>query len=129
MNLNDIIKEEIDRFIGENQFAYHVTRRKNLPSIQKTGLEPKVPEDFGLVGDKRGVYLFKTYDDMVNGLYNWLGMRIEDWEETHGEEYDEIGLKIDMNKINPDSIEDSVDYEWIVTETIQPEAIIELIEI
>lgn len=129
MGLKDIIKEEIDRFVGENQFAYHVTRRENLPSIYKRGLLPRVPEDFGLVGDKKGIYLFKKYDDMENAFYNWLGMWIEDWEETHGEDYDEVALKIDMSKIYPESIEDSVDYEWIVTETIPPEAIIKVIEV
>lgn len=129
MKIINIIKEEIDRFVGENQFAYHVTRRENLPSIYKRGLLPRVPEDFGLVGDKKGIYLFKTYDDMENAFYNWLGMWIEDWEETHGEDYDEVALKIDMSKIYPESIEDSVDYEWIVTETIPPEAIIKVIEV
>jgi hypothetical protein len=127
--ISNIINEEIQNFIGENQFGYHVTRRKNLPSINKIGLEPRVPEDFGMEGDIKGVYLFKNYDDMINALYNWLGERIEEWEEEYGEEYDEVGLKIDLNQINPENIHDTVEYEWTITETIPPEAIVEILKV
>jgi hypothetical protein len=129
MNLKNVISEEIDKLTGEGQYAYHVTRRANLPSIKSKGLEPKVPEDFGPEGDIKGVYLFKTYDDMINALYNWLGERIDEWEEETGEDYDEIALKIDMTKIDPNDIQDTVEYEWTVTETIPPEAIIGVLNV
>lgn len=125
MNIRQVINEEIMK----HGYGYHVTRRVNLPSIKKVGLEPKVPEDFGPDGDEKGVYLFKTYDDMINALYNWLGERIEEWEEESGEEYDEIALKINLSHIDPQNIHDTVEYEWTVTETIPPEAIVEILEI
>lgn len=123
MNIIKIINEEI----MNRGYGYHVTRRVNLPSIKKIGLEPRVPEDFGPDGDMKGVYLFKTKEDMVTGLYQWLGERIDDWEEEHEEEYDEVALKVDMSYISPENIHDTVDYEWTVTQVIPPEAIVEII--
>ena len=67
--MSDDIRKMIDKvknfkqFVNENvnepKFAFHVTRRKNLNSIKKKGLEPLVPKDYGTDGDVKGVYLFK----------------------------------------------------------------------
>ena len=124
----DIINEEILDHSNESQFGYHVTNFKNVPSIMRKGLEPRVPEDFGIDGDEKGVYLFKSKNDMENALMNWMGERIEEWEEEHGEEYQEVALKIDLNKLNPEKIKDSVGFEWIVTETIPPNAFVEILK-
>jgi hypothetical protein len=118
-SVRQIIKEEVDK-MGT---AYHVTRRKNLPSIFSNGLEARVPEDYGDAGDTKAVYLFKTIEDAKNALYQWMGERIEDWEEETGEEYDEVLLQVDLSKIDPFDIMDSVDYEWTVITDIPPEAI------
>lgn len=123
----DIINEEILNFSDDDRFGYHVTNHKNIPSIMKKGLEPRVPEDFGIDGDEIGVYLFKSKDDMETALMNWMGERIEEWEEEHGEKYQEVALKIDLSKLNPENIKDSVGFEWIVKETIPPEAIIDVL--
>lgn len=108
--------------------AYHVTRRKNLKSIMKKGLIPSIPLDYGTNGDIEGVYLFKTIDDAKTALYNWLGERIEEWEEENDAEYDEVLLKIDISDLDSYLI-DSVEYEWICTCTIQPNKILDVIEI
>lgn len=110
-----------------NTIAYHVTRRSNLDSIRNIGLEPRIPKDFGLEGDVKGVYLFKTIDDVENSLYNWLGERIDEWEEETGEEYDEIVLKIDLTGLEKELI-DSVEYEWTCITTIESHRIIDVIE-
>jgi hypothetical protein len=106
-------------------YGYHVTSRKNLESIMETGLEPRVPEDYGVDGDIKGVYLFKTIDDCQNALFNWLGERIEEWEEENDEEYDEVVLKVKLDGLD---LLDSVEFEWTCLEQIDPERIIEIIE-
>lgn len=128
--ISKIIHEEINEIVKlkkGQQIGYHVTRRKSLESIKQIGLQPRVPEDFGEEGDIEGVYIFKTYDDMDNALWNWMGERIEDWEEENDEEYDEIALKIDMTQISLEDIWDTAGFEWTVRNTIPPQAIIEVI--
>ena len=117
--------ESINEDVDMNKIGYHVTRRLNLPSIKRNGLLPQVPEDYGDSGDIEGVYLFKSLDDAQNALYNWLGERIEDWEEENDEDYDEVILKVDLSGLN---LIDSVEYEWISTDIIEPNRIIDVLE-
>lgn len=127
----DHVKQFYD-FLVEQQsdmtFAYHVTRRKNLNSIKKKGLIPKIPKDYGINGDIKGVYLFKTIDDTKNALYNWLGERIEEWEEENDKEYDEVVLKINITGLEEHLI-DSVEYEWTCLVNIEPTRIVDILEI
>lgn len=126
----DIVKP-FDMFVNENinnpKFAYHVTRRKNIRSIMKKGLEARVPIDYGTEGDIKGVYLFKTVEDTQNALYNWLGERIEEWEEENDKEYDEVVLKVNIEGLEEYLI-DSVDYEWTCVVDIEPSRVVEVIE-
>ena len=108
-----------DKFIG-----YHVTRRKNLKSILKNGIEPRIPKDYGDTGDIKGVYLFKSLEDTETALYSWLGERIEDWEEENDKEYDEVVLAINIKDLD---LFDSVEYEWICLEDIKPDRIIDIL--
>ena len=105
------------------RYGYHVTSSSNISSIMKNGLEPRVPEDYGAKGDVKGVYLFKTLEDVQTALEQWLGERIEEWEEETGQEYDEVILKIDMSNIDHWAIIDTSPYEWTITDIIPPEAI------
>lgn len=120
-------KQFINEQVSEYKFAYHVTRRKNLTSIKKKGLNPRIPVDYGIDGDVKGVYLFKTIEDTENALFNWFGERIEDWEEENDKEYDEIVLKINISGLE-DHLIDSVEYEWICLVNIEPSRIIDIIE-
>lgn len=121
------IHECLNEQINEPKFAYHVTRRKNIPSIKKKGLEPRIPKDYGIDGDIKGVYLFKTIEDTENALYNWLGERIEEWEEENNKEYDEVVLKINISELEEHLI-DSVEYEWICIINVEPSRIVDIIE-
>lgn len=105
--------------------AYHVTDERNIKSIMKQGLIPKVPEDFAQNGDVQGVYLFKTKDDMDNALYNWFGERIEEWEEENDKTYKETCLTVDLTGLELYLV-DSVEYEWTCTTTITPDRIIKI---
>lgn len=108
-------------------FAYHVTRRKNLSSIKRKGIKPRVPTDYGDNGDAKAVYLFKTEDDTKTALSQWLGERIDDWEEENNKEYDEIVLKININGLEEDLI-DTVEYEWTCLVKIEPSRIVDVLE-
>lgn len=55
---------------------YHVTPEKFVPSILKRGIKAKVPAN----EDERGVYLFKSLDDAVEAIMNWLGDRFDEDE-------------------------------------------------
>ena len=100
--------------------AYHVTSKHNLDSIMKNGLEARVPEDFGEHGDTKGVYLFKTIDDAKTALTQWLGERIDDWEEETGEEYDEVLLHVNITGLE---CLDTVEFEWTCLEDITADRI------
>jgi hypothetical protein len=103
--------------------AYHVTNLKNLKNILDIGLVTKVPEDYGDKGDEKGVYLFKSRDDMNNAVANWFGERIEEWEEESGESYKEIEIIVDITGLD---MLDSVEFEWTVLEDISPDRIIDV---
>ncbi len=121
----DFIKEKNSSKLN---VAYHVTRKENLPSIFEKGLEPRIPTDYGLDGDIKGVYLFKTLDDTKNALYNWLGERIEEWEEENDQDYNEVVLVINIDGLENHLI-DTVEYEWTCMVTIEPERILNTIEV
>lgn len=123
-NFNLVLKEDVQNPL----IGFHVTRRKNLNSIKKKGIEPKVPWDYGTSGDVKGVYLFKNLDDTKNALYNWFGERIEEWEEENDKEFDEVCLKVDLSGLEEYLI-DSVEYEWTCVVNIDPTRIIEVFEI
>lgn len=125
--MSEDIREMNDEVKNCNEFAYHVTRRTNLNLIKKKGLEPRIPNDYGISGDVKGVYLFKTIEDTQNSLYNWFGERIEEWEEENDKEYDEVVLKINITGLK-DSLINSVEYEWTCLAIIEPSRIVEVIE-
>ena len=62
---------------------YHVSLLRNLKSIMKVGLEPRIGERSKEIGEtEKAVYLFPTIDDMNCALGQWLG----DW---YNDEYGE----------------------------------------
>ncbi len=77
------------------------------------------------MSDLKGVYFFKSWDDADNALWNWLGERIDEWEETHHEDYDEIILKVNLD--GKECI-DTAPYEWTCLDTIEPYRILEVLE-
>lgn len=51
---------------------YHVTETRNLNSIMQKGLLPKTGRRSSKIGDF-GVFLFKTLQDLEDGMSTWLG--------------------------------------------------------
>jgi len=106
-----------------SNISYHVTSKHNLDSILKNGLEPRIPTDYGMKGDTKGVYLFKTVSDAKTALYNWLGERIDEWEEETGKEYDEVLLHVDISGLE---CLDTVEFEWTCLDHIPPNRILSI---
>ena len=117
IELKHLIKEQTDIRLG-----YHVTFKHLLPKIKKEGLIPKIPKD---MDDVKAVYLFKSIDDAENALYNWLGELIE-MEEELGRTLEEITLEVNITGLN---CIDSVEYEWICVDHINPNRIIRVIDL
>ena len=74
-------------------------------------------------GDTKGVYLFKTVSDAKTALYNWLGERIDEWEEETGKEYDEVLLHVDISGLE---CLDTVEFEWTCLDHIPPNRILSI---
>lgn len=110
--------------MSDRKYAYHVTRKIFLPSISKKGLIPHIPEDADW--DDNAIFLFATEDDLDNGLINWFGDRINNWEEEHDQPYQEIALKVDITDLpfcKPTFTDDS-SWEITCTERIPPDRIV-----
>ena len=65
---------------------------------------------------------------MEDAMMNWLGERIEEWEEENDEEYKEICLVLDITGLKIKE-KHEVDWEIIVKEPISPDRIVDLINI
>jgi hypothetical protein len=107
--------------------VYHVTSKRHLPTIYQNGLTLKIPEDYGEDGDEIGIYCFPSMDDVENAMMNWLGERIEEWEEEEQTEYQEICLVLDISNLKIKE-KHNIDYEIIVKEPISSDRIVDLIE-
>jgi hypothetical protein len=108
--------------------VYHVTSKRYLSKIRENGLIPKIPKDYGEDGDEVGIYCFPSMDDLENAMMNWLGERIEEWEEDNDKEYREIVLVLDISGLKIKENHE-VDYEIIVKEPISPDRIVDLVDI
>lgn len=114
--------------LDSRMIVYHVTSRRYLNAIKQNGIIPKIPEDYSENGDEVGVYCFPNLDEAENALYNWLGERIEDWEEENQMDYDECVLKIDITGLNVKE-EHGIDWEIIVKDVVTPDRILEVLGI
>lgn len=102
-------------------YGYHVTSKNNLQSIYRNGLIPNIPPDSP--GEINAIFLFKTKEDAKMALYQWLGERIDDFEEETGIPYEEVLLTIDLSGLEEYLI-DTVEYEWACLIKISPDRII-----
>jgi hypothetical protein len=103
----------------KRQTAFHITYKKNLQSILKIGLLPKIPKDYEQ--EQKGIYLFPTFNDAENALGSWLEDRIDENEDL-------IALEIDITDLNP-YITQSVEWELICSIPIKPNRILKYIDI
>lgn len=95
---------------------FHITLSENKDSIMKNGLIPQAGKNTKLIfNDSQGVYLFTSYENMVDGLTNWMNQIIDEDDEI-------IILEIDL----PDNFtvyKTGSDWEAVSYRTIPPEYI------
>lgn len=89
------------------------------------GLIPAIPIEYEGDEKERGIFFFPKYEDMENALLNWLGERIDEWEEDRGEEYDEVALEVELSGLNMLS---NVEYEVQVLEPISWDRVLRVLE-
>lgn len=126
--MNDYSKISLIYENMNRNIVYHVTSKRYLPSIYQNGLTPKIPEDYGESGDEIGIYCFPSMEDAENAMMNWLGERIEEWEEAEQTEYQEIVLVLDITGLRTKENHE-VGYEIIVKEPISSDRIVDLVDI
>ena len=104
---------KLKNLIGENLVpegvVYHVTRKRNLPTIKKHGILPSNKftgmTDFGAV-----VFLFNKKEEMEDAMMNWLGDKFSDNDEL---------VLLTINPKNIDLFPSDVSYE-IITDQVIP---------
>lgn len=101
-----------------NQLVYHVTPTRNLPSIRKLGLIPRIGPNSRQLGETQPlIYLFPTRVDVNDALMNWLGDQYDD---------DEPLSLLTLNVPSSLLSKSTVDYELISTHIINPKYIINI---
>ncbi len=104
---------------GETVKVYHVTFGRNVPSIQKIGLEPRIGPNSAAIGEEEaGVHVFYDIDSAEDATANWdmdwsddedepltlLGIDVpREWVDGHWESHNG-GHGIIMHHIAPDMI-------------------------
>lgn len=94
---------------------FHVTPISNLESIMKNGLIPQAGERSEKLEEDPGVFLFPTYDDCENALFNWLGEEFDELDE------EVVTLKVELPKHFP--LEETAEWERCSRQTIEPKYI------
>lgn len=100
-------------------FYYHITNKKNLESIKREGLTPRIgknSEDFG--ESVPAVYLFPEIESAFEAIINWFGECFEEEDEI-------VLLEISLDNIIKIE-ESSAKYEVLVFEKIPYENIISI---
>jgi hypothetical protein len=98
------------------EIYYHVTPRRNLQNIKKTGLVPQVGERSALLGEDSGIFLFGDLDAMETALMQWLG-------DAFDEDEDLVVLEIALPDGFPVEETPNAGFESSTSEVIPPEYI------
>ena len=103
-------------------YAYHITNRKNLNSIKEKGLLVNTPSYKDNVSDIKGIHLFETIEDAEESIGGWFGKRAEEWEERTGEVFFEVILRVDLTGLE-NKLKRIVENEIICLVDIDPSRI------
>jgi hypothetical protein len=113
----DIIqKYDIENELVYESIVYHVTPTRNLRSIMKSGLHPKIGDRSSqLDGEVEGIFLFPSLIDVEAAVSSWLGDEFDEDEELSLLAIDITGLE--------DNIVQGAGYETIANTAISPDRI------
>lgn len=102
-----------------NQTAYHVTPAVNLNSILQAGLQPRIGERSGDLGERLPrVYLFADQESCDTALSGWLGECYTDIPED--------GLLVLLVNVTDLTLESDAGYELACVDVIEPSRILEI---
>lgn len=110
IKLIDLIKE-----LEQNKHFYHITLKKNVPSIMKRGILP-YPEK-SVRFEEKAVYLFDDKTTAEDAIMNWLGDKFPENEPLVLITINPIGLKI---------FSSDVGYEYRTFDIIDPKHIVSI---
>lgn len=98
---------------------YHVTPAKNVPSIMKNGLVPKIGTRSANFGEAdKHVYLFPSKDEMETAMMNWLGDEFDEDEPLAV-----LAVEVDDNDDTVDRAVDGPTWEYLSVNPIDPKNI------
>lgn len=113
IKLTNILKENV-----EDGYVYHITPKKNLPSIMKYGLIPKPEKPARFC--RAEVYLFDNRTTMEDAVMNWLGDKFPENEKLVCLTISKQGLNLHDNQVG---------YEFVSFKTIPPQNIVKVEDI
>ena len=91
---------------------YHITPKRNLPSIMKHGLIPQAGKRSKQLKEEEAVFLFPSLEDLGNALCNWFGDCFDE---------DEILVSLEVHLPDSFPVENgAVGYEKISKTVIPP---------
>ena len=104
---------------------YHVTLTKNLPSIQQTGLEPRLGSLSVLAGENRPtIFLFPNQSTVEDALMNWLGEYLPENEPLSLLAVTlPSGIRPKRAELHDEETREPMGYEFKVYQAIPPENI------
>ena len=101
---------------AKNNYFYHVTHKKNVRSIMKNGILPKINRD---MNDIKAVFLFDNMNTLEDAMMNWLGDKFDEDDEL-------VVLTIDKKQLKNIQYDKDVGYEYYTKEIIKPSAILKV---
>ena len=108
-----MMRQFINIVESQGMTLYHVTPKKNVPSIIRDGLIPQVGDRSAAMAETPAIYLFPSREHAEDAVMNWLGDEFEDEELTL--------LKV---TVHPSDVHQSeASYEVTVQQTISTDAI------
>lgn len=113
-HLSDKLEEEIlDEGVELPNVVYHVTPARNLPSIQRHGLNPTVGgRSAKIQSESRAVFCFPSIEHVEDAIVNWLGDEFDEDEQL-------ALLAINTKNLNG-GYTPNAEYEIAITSTIPP---------
>lgn len=112
-----------DQYLSESidEIYYHITPTKNVKSILKNGLEPRIGELSKDIGEEEPkIYLFKTKDAVEDGWANWMEPYFDEDEPITVLKitipHNQIEIKSEKNQFEV-TTKEKILPEWISTES------------
>ena len=103
--------------------VYHVTQQYHMADIRQDGLQPQIGNNSSVVDDERAVFVFTSWDAMINAVENWE----MDWfSEYDSPDIIALTLQVPNSWVEPDIRDRSV---GIIRRPVPPEMIVSVLNL